>query len=83
MSACKQICLEVKNTAKPLVLHLAKEMFFLCQKKLFRNMFDETLNDMTQIQQTAMTCAKTIPLDVVKGFKAYKSKGNILPQDIQ
>jgi hypothetical protein len=46
-------------------------------------MFDETLHDMTQIQQTVMTCAKTIPLDVVKGFKAYKSKGNIPPQDIQ
>ena len=83
MSACKQIGLEVKNTAQPFVLHLAEENALSLSKELFRNMFDETLNDMTQIQQTAMTCAKTIPLDVVKGFKAYKSKGNILPQDIQ
>ena len=48
-------------------------------------MFIETLNNMTQIQQTPVNdkllsdavpvdCAKTIPLDVVDGFKAFKIK---------
>ena len=48
-------------------------------------MFIETLNNMTQIEQTTVNdkllsdavpvdCAKTIPLYVVDGFKAFKIK---------
>jgi hypothetical protein len=35
MSACKQIGLEVKNTAQPFVLHLAKENVLSLSKEFF------------------------------------------------
>ena len=92
MSARKQISMEVKDTAKPIVLNLAKQNVLSLLKGIVPAAVKESLNDILHIQQVPdndkflsslsgvssdsvpVECAKSISLDVVDGFKEFKSK---------
>ena len=51
MSAHKQISLEVKDTAKPIVFTSAKQSVLSLSKAIVPAAVKESLNDITQIQQ--------------------------------